>query len=429
MRRIVPSPWHGGSAAWRSISQNIRQFHACSVSQLGNNGFLPQQHAGVASSIDDAVTITELANTAFVEGDSFFKNPDYFNRLSTDPGGACEEAYETIVKPSRLALEEVNFYWEMKLLPLLSSCQSASHDSPNLLLADIELDKLRELVESPTKCPFLEGEHMLVHFEQAETAGAAALGCVKVELPTVSDEDIRELLVWEQGGSRNNNSSESPEYLALAKLLQLEETGGGSAGVGSADSNMRDSRVGETRGCCLGVQLEYQPAFGMMSVPTRNSNRGVGTKLAATLETFIVEAARWNFFALHLHALEHLWQLDPEGGLVRDFLKQCSAVRSKGGAGLAVPNLRAPVELRTLVDDEPTTGAGGEADGRGAELTVRIKMPLINVRGDLFEWYGKKGYQAVGGLVELPPVLQPMCSADYAGKVKFQFYQKRFAVV
>ena len=63
---------------------------------------------------------------------------------------------------------------------------------------------------------------------------------------------------------------------------------------------------------------------------------------------------------------------------------------------------------------------GSRDAGSGVELlTVRIKMPLINVRQDLFGWYELQGYRAVGELVELPPVLQPM---------KFQFYQKRFEV-
>jgi hypothetical protein len=52
---------------------------------------------------------------------------------------------------------------------------------------------------------------------------------------------------------------------------------------------------------------------------------------------------------------------------------------------------------------------GSRDAGSGVELlTVRIKMPLINVRQDLFGWYELQGHRAVGELVELPPVLQPM---------------------
>jgi hypothetical protein len=48
-------------------------------------------------------------------------------------------------------------------------------------------------------------------------------------------------------------------------------------------------------------EYAYQSAFGMMSVPARNSNKGIGTKLAATLETFIVEAARWHDMGCEKH--------------------------------------------------------------------------------------------------------------------------------
>jgi hypothetical protein len=81
------------------------------------------------------------------------------------------------VKPSRLALEEVEFYWKTKLLPLLSSSKHEPHNAPSLLLSDIELDELRDMVESPTTCPFLEGGHVLLHYEQVDTSAADALGC------------------------------------------------------------------------------------------------------------------------------------------------------------------------------------------------------------------------------------------------------------
>jgi hypothetical protein len=188
----------------------------------------------------EARVVSELVNTAFVEGDSFFKKPAYFKRLDDDG------------------------------------------------------EQVRAVIEG------VDADFLVVHGElerpegtegQTEGSGESVpplLGCVKVEYPTA-------------GGQGREDA---------AKTV----------------------------------------SFGMMSVPTHNAGKGVGTTLLRGLEAHFSE--------------------------------------------------------------------------KYAGRAVVIEMPLISVRPDLFEWYGKRGYAPRGAPEALPDDLRPMLSDEYDDKVHFQFFTK-----
>ena len=111
----------------------------------------------------------------------------------------------------------------------------------------------------------------------------------------------------------------------------------------------------------------------LLSVPSRNTRRGIGTELLNGVETFVTNAA----------------------------------IAKK------------PVETDNGQTDFEKTTCEGKL-----EMKVRILADVISAREDLLTWYGKRGYIKKGGSIELPRKYQRFESKEFDDKIFLQNIEK-----
>jgi len=139
---------------------------------------------------------------------------------------------------------------------------------------------------------------------------------------------------------------------------------------------------------------ESDATFGHLAVPDRNGGKGVGSALLKAVEAFVLREKRRERAALNA-------SLDAATGV-----RAAAAGASPGGAEPSHEHDLSRRRDRTF-------------------LTVRLAMPLISVREDLFAFYGARNFAPVDGVPRpLPRAVEGMVAPDYADKVKFVWYAK-----